>query len=202
PDAICAPRPRPPSPPGARSLLDLEDRQERLLRDLDATDLLHAPLALFLRLEELPLAGDVAAVALGGHVLPHRLHGLARDHLGPDRGLDDDLEHLTGDELAHSGGELAAARVRAVAVHDQRQRVDDVAVDPDVELHEVARREVVQLVVERGVALRDRLQAIVEVDDDLVQRQLVDEHDAALAQVPDLALAAALVLAELQDPAN
>ena len=43
----------------------LQRRQERLLRDLDLADLPHALLALLLLLEELALAGDVAAVALG-----------------------------------------------------------------------------------------------------------------------------------------
>src|SRR5688572_11263717 len=46
-----------------------EHRQERLLRDLDAADLPHALLALFLLLEQLALARDVAAVALRGDVL-------------------------------------------------------------------------------------------------------------------------------------
>src|SRR5688572_21726794 len=76
----------PGSPPGAarpdartsapRSslalLVEVEHGEERLLRDLDAADLLHALLALLLPLEELPLAGDVAAVALREHVLPFR----------------------------------------------------------------------------------------------------------------------------------
>src|SRR5258706_13441698 len=43
---------------------DLQDRQESFLRDLDAADGLHALLAGLLLLEELPLARDVAAVAL------------------------------------------------------------------------------------------------------------------------------------------
>src|SRR5256885_6428192 len=42
-------------------------------------------------LEELALAADVAAVALGRHVLAHGLHRRARDHLGADRRLDGHL---------------------------------------------------------------------------------------------------------------
>src|SRR5205814_2398439 len=50
----------------ARLLLaELEHGEERLLRHLDATHLLHPLLALLLLLEQLFLAGDVAAVALG-----------------------------------------------------------------------------------------------------------------------------------------
>ena len=58
---------------GPRSLATLEHGQERLLRDLDPPDLLHALLPFLLLLEELALAGDVAAVALGGDVLAQRL---------------------------------------------------------------------------------------------------------------------------------
>src|SRR5688572_6178765 len=65
----------------------LQHREEGLLRDLDLTELLHAFLALFLFLEELALAADVAAIALGEHVLAQRLHGRARDDGAADRGL-------------------------------------------------------------------------------------------------------------------
>ena len=75
---------------------EAEDRQERLLRDLDAPDLLHALLALFLLLEELALAADVAAVALGGDVLAQGLDRLAGDDLAADRRLDGDLVLLAG----------------------------------------------------------------------------------------------------------
>jgi hypothetical protein len=53
-----------------------------------------------------------------------------------DRRLDRDVEHLPRDQLAHLGGELAAAVCATGAVHDHRQRVDLLAVDQDVELDE------------------------------------------------------------------
>src|SRR5438128_1755456 len=43
---------------------DLQHGQERLLRDLHASHALHALLAFLLLLQQLALAGDVAAVAL------------------------------------------------------------------------------------------------------------------------------------------
>ena len=52
------------------SSVHLQHGQKRLLRNLHRADLLHPLLPLFLLLEELALAGDVAAVALGQHVLP------------------------------------------------------------------------------------------------------------------------------------
>src|SRR4051812_40346577 len=83
------------------SLFHLEHREERLLRDLDVTDLFHPLFAFFLSLEQLALARDIAAVALGGDVLAQRLHRGPRDHPGADRGLDGDLELLRWNKLLH-----------------------------------------------------------------------------------------------------
>src|SRR6478735_6751891 len=89
-------------------LVHAEHRQERLLRDLDRPDPLHALLAFLLFLEQLALAGDVATVTLGQHVLAHRAHALAGDDIAADGRLDRDLEHLAGDELLESLGQLTA----------------------------------------------------------------------------------------------
>src|SRR3954469_12359494 len=58
----------------------LQGRDEGLLRHLDAADHLHPPLAFLLLLQQLALAGDVAAVALRQHVLADRANVLAGDH--------------------------------------------------------------------------------------------------------------------------
>src|SRR5215813_1085765 len=99
----------------------LQDRQERLLWDLDAAHLLHALLALFLLLEELALARDVAAVALRGDVFAEGADGLAGDDLAADRGLDGDLVLLLGDELLELLCQPAAALICAVLVGDDRE---------------------------------------------------------------------------------
>src|SRR3989337_1787314 len=75
-----------------RLLLQPKDGQERLLRDLDVAEALHALLAFLLLLQQLALARDVAAVALGEHVLAHGAHRLARDDAAADRGLDRHVE--------------------------------------------------------------------------------------------------------------
>src|SRR4029453_5766154 len=77
--------------------VEVEHREERLLRHLDAAYLLHTLLALLLLLEELPLAGDVTAVALCENVLSLRLDGFAGDHARADGGLDRNVEHLARD---------------------------------------------------------------------------------------------------------
>ncbi len=66
---------------------------------------------------------------------------------------------------------------------DQRERVDLLAADEDVDAREVARLEPREVVVEARVAARPRLQLVVEVEDDLAERELVEEEDALLAQV-------------------
>src|SRR5690606_396709 len=116
-------------PPTASSIPDLQHRQERLLRDLDRANLLHPLLPLLLLLQQLPLPGDVAAVALGGHVLPQRLDRLPRDHLAADRCLDRDLEQLPRDQLLQLLRDRPAVLVRLVPVDDHTERVDRVAVD-------------------------------------------------------------------------
>ena len=123
-----------------------------------------------LLLEQLALATDVAAVALGEHVLALGLDRLAGDHARADRGLDGYVEHLSWDELAQLRDHRLAVLVGAVAVHDRGEGVDRLAVEQDVDLHEVADLQVGGLVVQAGVAARDRLQLIEEVGDDLGER--------------------------------
>src|SRR5690348_12865261 len=155
---------------------DLEDREEGLLRDLDASHRLHPLLAGLLLLEQLALASHVAAVALGEHVLAQRLDGLAGDDLRAYRGLDGDVEHLPRDELAHLGHDLPAAILRVGAVHHHRKRVDALAVDQNVELDHVGGAKFLEFVVERGVAARYRLQPVEEIHHDFGERKLVLEH--------------------------
>src|SRR6185436_1964642 len=71
-------------PARSSTIPPLQDGEERLLRNLHRADLLHAFLALFLFVEQLALARDVAAVALGDHVLAQRLDVLARDDVAAD----------------------------------------------------------------------------------------------------------------------
>src|SRR4051794_33042931 len=82
------------------SVVQPQRGHERLLGDLHAADLLHALLSLLLAVEELALARDVAAVALGDDVLALRLHRLAGDDAPADRRLDRDVEQLARDQLA------------------------------------------------------------------------------------------------------
>src|SRR5574341_532304 len=179
----------------------LEDRQERLLRHLDLADLLHAFLALLLFLEQLALSRDVTAVALGGDVLAHGLDGLAGDDPTADGRLDGDLVELPGDDAAKLLGQRLALLIGLVAMGDDAQRVHGVAVEEDVELDHVRLAELEELVVERRIALRDGLQPVVEIDDDLGERE-IELDVAALAEVFEGLVLSSLVLGELVDLAH
>ena len=117
----------------AALVADLERGQERALRNLDLAELAHPLLAFLLLLQQLLLARDVAAVALGQHVLAQRLDVLARNDVGADGRLDRHVEHLPGDQLLHLLHQLATLVGRVVAVDDQRQGIDPLAVDQHVQ---------------------------------------------------------------------
>src|SRR6476661_4338698 len=78
--------------PGSFALSHLQHRQECFLRNIHTPDALHASLAFLLLLQQLALARNVAAVALGNDVLADRRHRLAGNDLRPNRRLDRDLE--------------------------------------------------------------------------------------------------------------
>src|SRR5215467_3662827 len=179
----------------------LEDGQEGLLRHFHLADLLHALLTLLLLLEELALARDVAAVALGGYVLAHGLDGFPGDDPAPHRGLDGHLVELAGNDPAELLGQRLALLVRLVAVDDDGQRVHRIAVQEDVELDHVGLAELQEVVVERGVTLGDGLEPVVEVHHDLRERE-VELDVAALPDVLQRPVLPALVLGELVDLAH
>src|SRR5437899_3793842 len=78
----------------------LQHRQKRLLGDIHAAHALHAPLAFFLFLEQLALARDVAAIALGENVFAYRADGLPGDHAAANGRLQRNLKHLPRDQFA------------------------------------------------------------------------------------------------------
>jgi hypothetical protein len=87
-------------------------------------------------------------------------------------------------------------------VHDHRERIDRIAVHEDVELDERRLPVAGHVIVERRVAARNGLQAIVEVQHDFVERQLVRDEHAVLGDVLQALLDAALLLAQLENAAD
>ena len=133
--------------------------------------------------EQLALARDVAAVAFGDDVFAERFHGFASDHFVADGRLNGHFEKLARDQLFHLLGERAALCLRGAAMKNQRQRIDRFARDQHIKLNEIAFPVTCQVVIERSVTTRDGFQPIVEVQHDLVQRQLVGQHHAVRGYV-------------------
>src|SRR5215472_17541436 len=79
---------------GRSAVAHLEGSNKRRLRDFDLGELTHPLLALFLLFEELSLAGHVAAIAFGEHVLAQRLDRFPRDDPPADRRLNRHLKEL------------------------------------------------------------------------------------------------------------
>src|SRR5437667_11373987 len=183
-------------------LVNLEDREEGFLRNLHRPDLLHPFLPLLLFLEQLALARGVAAVALGCDILAQRADRLAGDHLCADRRLDHDLEQLARDQLLEFLGDLAAPLVRLVAVDDDRERIHRFAVQEHVQLDEIGGTVLQELVVQRCVPAGDGLQLVVEVEDDLAQRELPTELDARRVHVGPAPIHPSSLLAEPPDRAD
>jgi hypothetical protein len=68
-------------------------------------------------------------------------------------------------------------------VDDRGEGVDLLALQQDVDLDEIGLLRARGLVVERGVALRLRLQLVEEVEHDLAERHVVAQLDAVLGEV-------------------
>src|SRR5215831_10685588 len=112
------------SPLTTTLLIRFQHSQERLLRDFNLADLFHSLLAFGLLGPELALAGDVAAVALGGDVLLHRGDALAGNDPAADGGLQHDLEQVPVDLAAELLDQLSAAALGHGAVHDDGEGID------------------------------------------------------------------------------
>src|SRR5438093_11619273 len=74
--------------------LHFQGRKKRLLGNFHFADLLHSFFPFFLPLQELAFSRYIAALALRGYVLPHRLHRLARYPSAVDGGLHTPLDSL------------------------------------------------------------------------------------------------------------
>ena len=85
---------------------------------------------------------------------------------------------------------------------DGGQGVAHVAVEKEVQSHQIALLVVLQLVVERGVALAARLEGIEEVVDDLVEGQGIKDLHPVLLDIVHVLEDAPVVLTQLHDGPN
>jgi tRNA(Leu) C34 or U34 (ribose-2'-O)-methylase TrmL len=118
-------------------LRGIQDGQKRRLRYHHLPDHFHAFFAALLLFEQFSFTGDVAAVALGGHVLAERGHRLARDDVAADGALDSDFEHLPRNFLLQLFAGHPGALDGPIPVNQLGEGVHPLAVDQDVQLDEV-----------------------------------------------------------------
>ena len=85
---------------------------------------------------------------------------------------------------------------------DDRKRVYRIAADQDIHLNHGRDPTPRKLIVQRCVAARDSLEAVVEVEHDLIQGQLVGDHHAGVRDVLEVLLPTALLFDQLQDAAH
>ena len=93
--------------------------------------------------------------------------------MAADRRLHRHLEHLPRNQLLHFIDQFATALVRAVAVNDQGQRIDLLAVDQHVELDQRRGLKMAEFVVKRSIAAARGFQAVEEIEHHFGQRQLI-----------------------------
>ena len=179
------------------SLSSLSTAVNASLGQGDAAQLAHLLFALFLLFQQLFLAGDVAAVALGQHVLAHGLDRLTGDDLAADGRLNGDLEEVARDVVPQLLADAAALGVGVVAEDDHGQSIHGVAVEQEIQLHQVALAVLLELVVVAGVAAAPALDGVEEVVDDLAQRYLVMQVHARFIHILHVNEHAALGLAEV-----
>src|SRR5260370_119349 len=163
---------------------------------------LHRAFPFLGHLQQLGCAGEVPAVALGQHVLAHRADVLAGDHPRPDGGLDRHLELLPRDQLLQPGGHGQPVLPRPVGVHDLAERVHGLALQQDVDLHQVGLLLTGGLVVQRGITAGAGLELVEEVEDDLRERHGVADLHPVGGQVLHPEQRAAPALAQLHDRAD
>src|SRR5205085_3271296 len=93
------------------SSLCLEHFDKRLLRNVDLPNALHSFFSFFLFLQQLSLAGNVAAVAFRGHVFSQGRNVFPRNYFSANRRLDRHLIKLPWNHFLQFRSELTSPRV-------------------------------------------------------------------------------------------
>ena len=139
----------------------------------------HLRLSFFLLLQKLALTGNIPAVALGGNVLSKRRDCGSRNDLAPDGPLYGNLELMPRDFLLEAVANLNPPFPGPLLENYERQRIHLLAVDQDIQFDQVAVPILDQIIIEGTIPLRDRLQFVVKIEDDLGQRHIEDDLDTA-----------------------
>ncbi len=96
-----------------------------------------------------------------------------------DRCLDGDFELLHRDDFDELFADGAPFAFGFGAVDKAGEGIDRLFIDADFEFDDVADFIVVKFIIERAVAAGDRFELVVEIGDDLIERETVGEKQAA-----------------------
>ena len=174
--------------------VQFEDRHKRLGGQLNTAQAPHLLLALLLFFQQLFLSCDVAAVALGQHVLAHGPDSFTGDDLAADGGLNGHLKELAGDVVLELFTDAPGPLVGLFLVGDEGQGVHLFAVEEQVHLHEFAGAVALDLIVQRGISLGVGLEGVEKVVDDLVEGHgVVEFHQIGVQILHILELGPALL---------
>ena len=153
-------------------------------------------------LQQLFLAGDIAAVALGKHVLAHGLDGLAGNYLAADGSLYGHLEKLAGNILLELFAKLSGSAVGLLPVGNEAECIHLIAVQEHIHLYKVGNLVKAELIVQGGITLGAGLESIKKVIYYLVEGHLVVQLHKAGVKILHILVLAAPVLTEGHDIAH
>src|SRR5260370_39332834 len=109
------------------------------------------------------------------------------------------LSQFQRKQRSHAFNQGFASFIGEIFVNDDRKRVYRVASDENVQADHGRDAETCQMVVQRSVPARHGLQAVVEIQDDFVQRHFVTQEDAATPEMFELLLNSTLLFQQLQN---
>lgn len=88
---------------------------------------------------------------------------------------------------------------RSLFMRNERQRIHRLAIQQNIQLHQIGLAIAEQLIVQRRVTLRARLELVIKVQDDFVERHLIADDDTRRIEKMDIPLNATAFLTELEN---
>ena len=149
--------------------------------------------------QQLFLTGNIAAVALGQHVLSHGLHGLPGDDPAADGSLDGDFKELAGNILLQLLAQTPGPGIGLIPVGNEAQCIHRVAVEHQIHLHKIAGAIARERIVQRRIALGIGLQGVKKIVNNLVEGHLIMQLHQICIQILHILKLAPPILAHGHD---
>ena len=155
--------------------VEFQHSKERFLRHLDRAYLLHALFTFFLFFEEFAFSRYVSAVTFCRNILSHSLDGFAGYDFGSDCCLNGYVELLAGNKFLQFLAHASAKAHRIVHMGEGAESVHAFTVQQYIEFYELGLSEIMQVIVERSIALGNAFELVVKVYHDFAKRH-VESH--------------------------